>query len=774
VFSVSDALLLRPVRLPEPERLVQVYATEPALGEFSNVVAGATYLDWRAEAQSFQALAAYRRLSFNLVGGEFPQRISGVSVVPEFFDVLDVPAALGRTPRSGEPVGSRLAVLASSFWQARFGADPDIIGRTVILNGEAHAIVGVMPPEFDFPPDASIFVTSPHRVPLQPRDLTDMSDNRGAQYLSVVGRLADGVSIAAAQAEMDGLAAQLALEFPDTQTDEGVSVVRLRDALVGEVKPTLLLLLGAVGLVMLISCANVANLLTVRVSQRGRELAVRLGLGASAARIRRQLLTESVLLSLFGGLAGFALAVGGTWGLVAMAPEGIPRLGEVEVDARVFGFSTILALVTGVLFGLAPLLGVSDRGSGLSPWLRGSLATEKYRSRLRDIVVVAEVALSLVLLVGAGLMVRTFQQLQDTDPGFDPGHTLVAHVSLPTAEYAEEGAIAALYDDVLARLRAIPEVESAATVLTLPMHWAMRGTFTFAIEGRPQDAVDFPSAGYQVVSPDYFRTLRIPLLRGRSIDGSDRIETTTVAVINQALADRYWPGEDPVGKRLTFWGDPDDPETEWATVIGVVADVTTGGLDSSPEPEVFLAHSQNALNHTTFVVRTSGDPHSVASAVRNAVKQADPALPLYGLLTMDEVVANAIAPRRYRMLLLSVFALVALAMGGAGLYGVLSFSVAQRGREIGIRKALGAPPEGVVLQVVRQGYARVLIGLFLGILVSLTLSQAIATQIYGVSATDVRTYVMAVGLLAAVALAASVVPAVHAARVDPLKAIAAE
>jgi len=775
VFGVADALLLRPLQLHEPDRLVRVHSVEPKLDEWRNVVSGPTYLDWRDQARSFAGLAGYRTISYNLVGDGFPERIQGTSVTSDFFDVLGVGAALGRTPVPGEDASAEpTVVLAHSLWRSRFASDAQIVGQTLILNGVPTTVLGVMPPEFGFPADAQVFVTSPFRVPQTPGSTSDMSEDRGAQFMSVVGRLADGVGVAAAQGEMDAISAEIARTYPSTNGGEGASVVLVRDDMVGDTRATLLVLLGAVGFVMLIACANVANLLAVRASRRSRELSVRMALGAGLGRVRRQLMTESVLLAILGGLPGFALAVWGTRALVALAPDSIPRLGEITVDLRVFAFSALLALATGLLFGLAPAVGLSDRRSGLSAGLHGDRTVDGKRNRLRDTVVVAEVALSLLLLIGAGLMVRTFQGLQDKDPGFDSESTLVAHVTLPMAEYDGDEAFAAFYAEALDGIRALPGVESAATVLTLPMHWTIRGEFGLTIEGRSDDDAGDILAGYQVVGPDYFRTLRIPLLRGRTIADTDLYESSTVAVINEVLSSRYWPNEDQVGRRITFWGDGSDPETEWATIVGVVGNTTLDGLDEPVVGEVFLAQSQNSMNRTTFVVRGAGDPYDMAPALREVIRQIDPTLPLYGISSMDDVVAESLAQRRFRMLLLAIFAGTALVMAAVGLYGVLSFSVAQRAREIGIRKALGAPSGSVVLRVVGHGYSRVALGLAIGLLASVGLSRLIESQVYGISATDLVTYVWSTTLLGVVALFACWMPAARAARVDPLETIRAE
>jgi putative ABC transport system permease protein len=545
-------------------------------------------------------------------------------------------------------------------------------------------------------------------------------------------------------------------------------VVSLQEDLVGDFRPTFIVLLGAVGLVLLIACANVANLLTIRATRRRRELAVRISLGAGLPRIRRQLMTEAVTLAVLGGVPGFLLAIWGTRALIAVAPAGIPRLSEVAVDPRILGFSVLITLATGLVFGLAPMVGLSGKGASLT--LRDA-RTRARTERLRDLVVVTEIALSLLLVIGAGLMLRTLRVLNATDPGFDPSRVLVAHVSLPASEYEEAAAQAAFYSDALTRIRALTGVESASTILTLPMHWAIRGTFHFSIYGRAADAQRDFLAGYQSTSPDYFRTLHIPVLRGRAIEESDREDGLGVVVINEAMARRYWPASDPLGQRITFWGDPDDPDTEWATIVGVVGNTVKEGLDQAPEPEAYIPVTQAPMSRSSFVVRTVGDPYALATAVRSAIKDVDPNLPLYGLMSMDDVLASSLDQRRFRLLLLGIFAVAALALAAIGLYGVISFSVSQRTREIGIRMALGADRDTVVGHVVRQGLSRVMIGLGIGALCSLALARAIASQVFGVRATDPLTYLASSLLLAFVALAACLAPAIRAARVDPAVAV---
>jgi putative ABC transport system permease protein len=773
VFSIGEAVLLRRLPFPGAERLVHVWVTNPERGERRTVVSGATYLDWAREARSFEALAAYRRVDFNVTGGELPDRVHGVSVTPEFFSVLGLPVALGRLPSAPDPVAAGgTVVLADAVWRSRFGGDRGVVGRSIVLDGTAHTVAAVLPPGISFPEGTMLYVPSPNRVPVTPVGSEDRSEDRGAGYLSVLGRLRADVGLEAAQSEMSALADRLAHEYPQTKAGEGASVVPLRTDLVGDLRPTFALLLGAVVLLLLIVCANVANLLAVRATRRRRELAVRVSVGASRGRLRRQLLAESVVLAFLGGVPGFAVSVPGTHALVRMAPEGIPRLAEASVDPRVLLFALLATLATGLVFGVAPMVGLSaDTASGL---MAGGGRRRRARPELlRDVIVVTEVALSLLLVVGAGLMIRTFRALDDVNPGFDPSRVLVAHVSLPGSEYGDD-AQAAFYDEALERIRALPGVESAATILTLPVHWAVRGTFAFSVEGRVQDPGETTVAGYQVASPGIFRTLRIPLLEGRAIEESDREGAPVVAVVNDAMARRYWPDGDAVGARITFWGDPTDPDTEWATVVGISGNVVKAGLDQPPEPEAYLPVRQIPMPTSTFVVRSDGDPHELATAVRLAVNEVDSKVPLYDLQSMEDVLATSLDQRRFRMRLLGAFAGAALLLAAVGLYGVVSFSVSQRTREIGIRMALGAARDRVVAQVVRHGLTRVGLGLLSGMAASAAVSGAVESLVFGVSTTDPATYATATVLLAAVAVVASLGPALRAARADPAVTVRVE
>ena len=778
VFSVADAVILRPLPYAEPERLVQVFDVDETTGDDRDTFTGADFLDWRASSNSFEELAAFRTLTWTLTGNEYPLRVLGASVTPNFFAVLGTDPLMGRafSPATDPAGGSLVVIIGHSLWQTQFGGDPAALGKSLLLNGEPFTVVGVMPPGFSFPPRADgeieLWTAARSRVPDPPFDLGgDPAENRRGGYLSGIGRLAEGVHLTDAQAEMTLIADRIATEYPELRADSGIAVVPLHEAISGDVRPLLYMLLGAVGFVLLIACTNVANLFLAKASRREQEVALRKALGASNWRIVRQLLTESAVLAVMGGTLGVLLAVYGTDVLVALAPNGLPGVHNAAVDLRVMVFATLTVLGAGLLFGSAPAARLVDQD--LQRAVRegsGGLAASRRHRRLGRALIVVEVALSLLLVIGAGLMVRTFLTLAAVDPGFDSSNTLVAHVALPETKYQEDHQMVAFYDDVLERVRAYPGVESAGSVLTLPMHWGIRGTLRIGIEGRIYEDNEETLAGVQYISPGYFRTLRIPLIRGRLLSDSDDADAPSVALVNEAFVARYWPDEDPLGKRIT-WSHPEDEDAEWTTVVGIVADTHLDGLDAAAIPETYETYAQAAMGFTTFVVRGASDSAVLADAVRAAVLDVDPEQPLSGISTMDEVVSDSLGNRRFNMLLLGCFAVTALVMAAVGLYGVLSFSVAQRTREIGLRRALGAQPGGVVRMVVGEGFSLALVAMVIGGGAGIGLSRFIASQVYGVSALDPATYVGGGLLVAIVSLVACFVPARRAAQTDPMVAL---
>ncbi len=776
VFTVVDAVLVRPLRFRSPDRLVRLYSTDQQRGDDRDNTSPADYLDWKDQSRSFEQVAAFESSTYNVVDpGEYPRRVKGASVTPQFFTLLGVDAAQGRvlSPDIDTPQAERSVVVGDTFWRVQLTGAADVVGRRIDLNGEGYTVVGVMPPGFDYPGEAELWVASRFSVPDPPVDVgEDPAGNRGAEYVDVIARLAPDVSLEQAQAEMDAIARRLEEAFPDTNTGEGVAVVPLISSIVSEARPLLLLLLGAVGFVLLIACANVANLLLTRAVQREREIAIRRALGAGRLRIVRQLLAESLLLAVLGGSLGLAVASWGAEALLSLSPQTIPRAAEVSVDLRVVAFTCFVVLGTGLAFGLAPV----------SQLLRGDVQRAMQRGqggytvaggggRLRRGLVVAEVALSLLLLVGTGLMVRTFVGLTTVEPGFDPSRTAVAHVALPQARYAEDSQLRAFQAQVLERIRAHPEVESAATVLTLPMHWNIHGALGFTIDGRPTPEGKGPVAGYQVVDPDYFRTLRIPLRRGRLLSAADDERAPQVALVNETLVRRYFTDSDPIGQRITWRNDPDTDRAIWVTVVGVVGDVRVDGLDADPRPETYRPYQQSCFPYLTLVARARHDAASVLPLMREAVLAVDPAQPISGLATLDQVIRSSLGPRRFSMLLLGGFALTALLLAALGLYGVLSFSVSQRSHEIGIRRALGARPRDVARQFVGEGLRLVGLGLALGTVGALALRRAIEGLVYGVPTTDPASFLMAMGVLSMAALLASYLPAARAARLQPMAAL---
>jgi putative ABC transport system permease protein len=774
IFSVFDSVVLSALPYPESDRLVRVDSGHET--DAIRNASGANYLDWKAQARSFDALAGMCSRDFNFAGAEFPIRVVGVSVTPEFFEVLGVEAALGRTfsPETDGPDAEQVVVVSDGFWRSQLGEDPAVVGSIVRLNDLPYTVVGVMPPDFSYPGDTALWKSSAFRVPDPPVDVgDDPAENRGADYFQVVGRLRDGVGLADAQAEMTAIADRLATEYPDTNEGVGVVVQSLRDSIIGDARPRLLLLLAAASLVLLISCVNVAGMLLARATERLGEVGVRLAIGAERRRIVRLFLTESLVLALAGGAVGVALATWGTTALLGLAPDSVPRTGEVAVDVGVLLFAILIVVGASLVFGLAPAAqALRHNRKPIVSEGRGGQSIRR-SSRLRTGLVVAEVAASLLLVIGTGLVIRTFVNLNAVDPGFDPNGLLAAHVRLPDSAYQENEAIRDFHDRVLEKLRAIPGVESATTVLTFPMHWNIRGFLSFTIEGRPEDEEDFPAAGYQVVGPDYFRTMRIPLLRGRLFDEADADETLRVALVNQTTADRYWPHEDPIGKRIA-WGTDEGDNRVWITIVGIVGDAYVEGLDLPPRPETYLPFAQEPFNFMTLVLRSEDDPASHATALRRAVSEVDPTQPVSEIKTMDAILSTELAQRRFNMLLMGIFAVAAVLLVAVGLYGMLSFSVSRRRHEIGIRRALGALPRDIVVQFTSEGVRMIALGLCIGAAGAFALARLISAQLHGIGATDLPTYALAAVLLVSVGLLASYLPARRAARVEPMTVLRTE
>ncbi|HXG64194.1 MAG TPA: ABC transporter permease [Blastocatellia bacterium] len=759
IFSVVNAVLLRPLPFEESERLVLVWEKRMALGRVRNVASFPDYYDWKAQNTVFEDMAAYRGGGFTL-GGDTPERIQGTVTTPNLFSVLRVQPQTGRSflPEEDQPGNNLVVILSHGLWQRRFAADPNIVGQTVLMNDRNYTVVGVMPADFIYPNRRTEIW-----VPLTPDQ--DDRNNRGGHSLGVIARLKPGITLDQARAEMDGIAANLEQQY-QVNTGHGVNIFPLYEEVVGDIRPMLWVAFGAVGFVLLIACANVANLLLARAATRQKEIALRTALGAGRGRIVRQLLTESLLLALAGGALGVLLALWGVDALLTISPNSIPRVWEIGLDGRVLGFTLLVTLATGLFFGLIPALQASrpNLNEALKEGGR-TLSASFRRNRLRSIFVISEVAICLVLLIGAGLMARSFIRLLDVDPGFNPENVLTANVSLSPIKYREPHQRVAYYRESLEKIKALPGVQAAGIILDLPMSGNAASRY-FRIEGRPPQP---PGQGYNTnlnaTAPGYFKTMGIPLIAGRDFDERDVIGAPEVVIINEAMAREFWPDEDPLGKRLAVGDGP------WRTVIGVVGNVKYRGLDADTRQEMYWPYYQMGFSGGTFVARTGSDPENMAAAVRSAMQEVDRDQPVYNIRAMEEVMSETVAPRRFNMLLLAIFAGVALALAAVGIYGVMAYTVNRRTHEIGIRMALGASRGDVLKLVVGQGMALAAVGVSIGLVAAYGLTRLLASLLFGVSDKDPVTFIALSLLLAGVALLACYVPARRATKVDPMVAL---
>jgi len=770
IFTVVNAVLLRPLPYPDPDRLMMVWTYNPRQGFDKDVATYPNFEDWRRGSQSFERMSAYFGASVTLTGSGDPVQIRGARVTHEFFDTMQVRPALGRAfvSENGRAGGERVVLLSHGLWTRRFGADPATVGRQITLNGLSHAVLGVMPASFAQPSDAEFW------LPLAPvGQFESLFTARGAYWATIIGRLKPGVTRAAAQAEMDGIAVRLEKEYP-SNAGVGIRLVPLHEEIVGDVKRPLLILLGAVCFVLLIACANVANLLLTRAASRTRELAIRTALGAGRGRLSRQLLTESLVLGLFGGIAGLALAAWATGLLRSLAPPDLPRLTDVAIDARVLLYTAGAALLTSVLFGIGPAFHATRREVGAALKEGGRTGTDRRSGRVRTVLAIAELAIALVLLVGASLLIRSFLALSHEDPGFAREGVLTLRLQLPAAKYREPARVAAFHEQLIERLAALPGVESSAAGSTLLLS-RLPNSAGINIEGRPplpSDVVNLP-VPYDSVSPEFFTTLQIPLRRGRFFSRADGPESQEVAIVNEAFVRRFFPGEDPLGKRVTF-GTPGRPDTQWQTIVGVVADTKRGGFGRPPWAEVYFPMRQAPDPRVLVLLRTGGDPLALAAAAQAAVWSIDRDQAISGIRTVRELLAQQEANRWFTTLLLGLFASVALVLALIGIYGVIAYSTAQRTQEIGIRLALGADRRSVLRLVLAGGLRIALVGLALGLAGALVLTRVLSSLLYGVGARDPLTFVVVPAVLLLVALAACWVPASRAMRVDPLTALRAE
>lgn len=767
IFSVVNAILLRPLPFYESDRIVVIHNQFLALNLKYASCSVADYYEYRKQTGIFDEVAAVGASSYNLTGVDRPERVLGAESTATLFPLLGLRPVAGRvfSAEEDQPGRNLVVVLDEGFWRRRFGADPGIVGRAIRLNEQSYTVVGVVPAALHFLAHIELW------TPVAFTEEQKSPERRRNRALFVMARLRPGVSLEQARAGMNTFAAALAKEYPNSyprSTGWGIVVPRLSELVVGEMRPALLLLAAAVGLVLLSAAANVANLLLARAVGRSREMAIRLALGAGSWRILRQLLTESTLLGLLGGVAGLALAYGGVKLLVAAGPQNVPRLHEVGMDGRVLAFTFLVSLMTGLLFGLAPAVqalrgrlheSLKEGGRGAS----GGLA----RHKMRSLLVVAEVALSLVLLVAAGLLLQSFRRLQRVDTGFRPEGVLTFRISPPQARYPEPGETARAVEQIAERVRALPGVVAVGAVSTLPFSNSNNsGGFTREGQDQAPDG-SLPLADFRVVSPGYFEALGIPLLQGRLFDATDRSDAPGVALVDEKLAQQYWPNRDPIGKRVRRPG----PQASWFTVVGIVGHVKHAQLDAESTGALYFSYLQNRPPGMTFVARTAGPPRGLAGALPAVVASVDQDLPVFEIRTMEQRVLESLTPRRFAMYLLGIFAAVALALSAVGIYGVMAQSVTQRTHEIGIRMALGAEPRDVLRLVVGQGMVLAATGLAAGVAAALALTSWMSRLLFGVQPTDLLTFLAVSALLAAVALAACYLPARRATRVNPVEAL---
>jgi predicted permease len=774
IFSIVNAALLRPLPYDEASRLMQVWHVPPAksfpgLTLFS--VSPANYLDWKAQSASFESMSIYGGRDLTFGGTDHPEVVVAAAVPPEFFTVLRTQPLLGRTFTADEDrPGSRVILLGYKFWRDHFGSDPNVVGRDITVNSQQYTVAGVMPEKFLMPDFAKVW------VPLAWSN-TDRAVRGNHNYL-VIARLKPGVQIEQAKAELTSISSRLEQQYPEDDKGWGATVIPLREQLVGDVRTALFVLLGAVAFVLLIACANVANLVLAKMLGRRRELAIRTALGASRAALLRHVLVETMLLSVLGGVLGLLLARFGVGLSMKLLADHLPPFVNVTLDTKVLAFTLLLSIAAGVLAGLVPSLRFSrvDANEALKQGTRG---TSDSGGKTRNLLVVCEVALSLVLLIGAGLMVRTLWELRNVRPGFDSSNVLTMSVAVPRDRFPSPATQVNFFQETLQRVRALPGVEDAGAIDDLPLGGG--GSHQpFSIEGRPMlPMAEQPEVDVRMISPGYLRAMRVPIIRGRDFADSDAAGRPAVAVISAALARRFWPNEDPLGKHLTLTFFPGIPRE----IVGIVGDVKVDSLNETrPVDTIYVAASQltPAVGEAfrsfglTLTVRTKSDPHGAVSAVTDAIHQVGPDIPVTDVLSMDDVIAQSMSPQRFNMLLLAAFAGLALLLAAVGIYGVLSYSVRRRVREIGIRMALGASQSNILRLVVGDGMKPILIGVAIGLTAAVALSRFMASLVFGVPPTDPLTFTVVALLLVVVGIVANTLPAYRATRVEPVRTLREE
>jgi putative ABC transport system permease protein len=765
IFSVVNAVLLNPLPYANPSELALIWLQHPPTNQLQQPVSFPDFNDWQAQSQSFQRIVATRTLSLNFTDGDEPERVNGARVSAGFLSMLGVSPTAGRDFLESEMQlgGAPVALIGYKLWQERYGGDASLIGRAVSIDSTSCTIVGVLPRAFYYPtPETQVYIPL-----IQGKNETA----RGSRFLRVTGRLRPGVSLREAQAEMDTIAGRIANQYPDSNADVGVQLVPLHEQVVGKIRPALVILFGAAGCVLLIACANVANLLLARATSRRAELAVRTALGASRVRLIRQLLTESVLLSLVGGFLGILIAMWGVPALTSISASSIPRVEEVAVSFKASLFTLFISLATGILFGIAPALKSSSKRliEDLKEGRRGATAGAMHQ-RLLNPLVAAEVALAVVVLVGAGLMVRSFISISGVAPGFNPKGVFTIGIGLTQPVYDDVQQQARFYERLTEKVRAIPGVESAAGINRVPL-LGFNSSTSFTFQGKPVQEGNEPTADCRIATPRYFKTMGIPLLKGREFTERDLKDAPEVVVINKAMAEQYLPGEDPIGKRLQIYPNP----PRWREVVGVVGDVKLLGLDADINPAIYAPLPQNpyagAMRNSFLAVRTSGDPKSVATAIRSEMKTVDSGVPVAQVRLLEEIVADSVAPQRLNMWLLVAFGGLAALLAAVGIYGVMAYSVTERTHEIGVRMALGAGSTDMLRMVMLDGAKVTAAGVIVGLAAAFALTRVMSTLLFKVSAADPITFAGISALIVCVSVLASYIPARKASRVDPMVAL---
>jgi putative ABC transport system permease protein len=773
IFSVVNSVLLRRLPYRTAERIVAIQELDPdgKRGQSTS----ANFLDWRAQNTVFEHLTAIKTTTTNLNLSDHAERIDLAQTNADFFDVFGITPQYGRLfiPQDEQAGHQPVVVVSNALWQRRFGSDPSLVGKSITLDGKSYNVVGIAPPGFQYPDKTELWLPPLRLVPeLFPGQ--DVTTSRRMGYLWVVALLKPGVSVQQAGSEMETITARLRQQYPDSNNKRFNRVVSLHEHLVGDTNKLLWLLLGAVTFVLLIGCANVANLLLASGASRQKEMAIRAALGASRWRVIRQLFTESTILALAGGAVGLLIAFWGLAAITKLLPADFPRLNEIHMDLRVLGFTFAASMLTGILFGLAPAFQISrsDVQEAIRETGRGASGSRR-QSRFRQALIVVEVALSVVLLAGAGLLFRSFLRLQSVDAGFVSQQVLTARLTPSGTNYVNDADFAKFYNQVIEKVSAVPGVQDVGLINTLPLYKGP--TSGFRVEGRPVTTPDkWPSVNYRVVSPNYFRAMGIPVLQGRTYTDRDNENAPLVMMVNQQLAREIFPDENPVGKRITFGGTGADGQPRWFEIVGVVGNVRSLELREAPTAELYFSSQQDLWPAMSLVVRSNVEPASLSAAVRQAVNEVDRSVPVADVKTMEHIVSESITQPRFNLFLLGLFSAVAMVLSAAGIYGVTAYTVTQRTHEVGIRIALGAQVTDVLRMILGQGMAVIGVGLVVGLVAAFALMRLLRSLLFGVGENDPLTFVAITVVLVLVALIACYIPARRATKVDPLEALRAE